>query len=164
MMEYKQLRKYSFFSRIGMFSVVREEPASALYSLRYAASLLRNSTKSLWMFPQGELIHQDMPALSCEPGIGILASYVGACRIVPVAMRYEQLREQRPSVWVRIGTPIVMNGSEGVREITSLVAHSMMNVRDHLRLDAMQEDHSAYRTFLIGSMSMEKRFDKIMRR
>jgi 1-acyl-sn-glycerol-3-phosphate acyltransferase len=164
MMEYKQLRKYSFFSRIGMFSVVREEPASALYSLRYAASLLRDSTKSLWMFPQGELIHQDMPTLSCEPGIGILASYVGACRIVPVAMRYEQLREQRPSVWVRIGSPFMVDGSKGVREITGQVSQNMMDVRDHLRLDAMQEDHSAYRTFLNGSMSMEKRFDKIMRR
>jgi chlorobactene lauroyltransferase len=164
MMEYKQLRKYSFFSRIGMFSVVREDPSSALYSLRYAASLLQNSTKSLWMFPQGELIHQDIPVIACEPGIGILSSYMRGCRIVPVAMRYEQLREQRPSVWVQFGLPIVVNGSEGVRNITSLVSQGLMDVRDKLRADAIREDHSAYRTFLHGSMSMEKRFDKFTRR
>lgn len=164
MMEYKQLRKYSFFSRIGMFSVVREDPASALYTLRYAASLLRNSARSLWMFPQGELIHQDMPTLSCEPGIGILASYLGRCKIVPVAMRYEQLREQRPSVWIRFGSPFVIDGAEGVREITSMVSLNMMDVRDQLRSDAMREDNSAYRTFLHGSISMEKRYDRIMRR
>ncbi|MBK9184389.1 MAG: hypothetical protein IPM83_15075 [Ignavibacteria bacterium] len=43
MMEYRQLTKYRFFSRIGMFSVVREDPRSAVRSLHYAADRLRNT-------------------------------------------------------------------------------------------------------------------------
>ena len=56
MMEFKRLKKYAFFSRIGMFSVVREDASSAMHSLRYGAGLLRNSGSSLWMFPQGTLV------------------------------------------------------------------------------------------------------------
>ncbi|MFN4984691.1 MAG: lysophospholipid acyltransferase family protein [Ignavibacteria bacterium] len=164
MMEYKQLRKYSFFSRIGMFSVVREDATNALYSIRYGADLIRGSQSSLWMFPQGTLIHQDVETISCEPGIGILASLLGRCRIVPVALRYEHLREQRPSCWVRFGAPYLPDESDGVRLITKKVSERMTEVRDLVRADAMTEDSSAYRTFLRGSMSMEKRFDKLMRR
>lgn len=164
MMEYKQLRKYSFFSRIGMFSVIREDAASALQSLRYGADLIRGSHASLWMFPQGTLVHQDAETIACEPGIGILASLVGRCRIVPVALRYEQLREQRPSCWVRFGAPYLPERSHGVRLITQIITERLTDVRDTLRADAMAEDGSAYRTFLSGSMSMEKRFDKLMRR
>lgn len=164
MMEYKQLQKYSFFSRIGMFSVVREDATSAMHSLRYGASLLRNTSRSLWMFPQGELIHQDAPTIVCEPGIGIIASSLGQCRIVPVALRYEHLREQRPSCWVRFGAPYRVRGSQSIREITATVGEHLTAVRDMVRDDAVAEDTTEYRTFLRGLMSMEKRFDRLMRR
>lgn len=164
MMEYKQLRKYSFFSRIGMFSVVREDSANALYAIRYAAQLIRGTNKSLWMFPQGQLIHQDVPTIACEPGIGILAGYIGDCRIVPVALRYEHLREQRPACWVRFGEPLMHDGRMGVRQIVQDVSERLQAVRDQVRNDAMYEDDSAYRVFLQGRLSMEKRFDKVMRR
>ena len=59
MMEYKQLHRYAFFRRIGLFSVVREDPASAMRSLRYAASVLRGTGRALWMFPQGTLVNQE---------------------------------------------------------------------------------------------------------
>lgn len=164
MMEYKQLKKYGFFSRIGMFSVVREDPSNALYALRYAAAMLRGTSRSLWMFPQGQLIHQDIHEIVCEPGVGILAGYLGNCRIVPVAIRYEHLREQRPSCWVRFGMPIGYYGDTNVRGVVSKVAKGLEHVRDIVRSDAMNEDTSDYRTFLSGTMSMEKRFDRIMRR
>lgn len=164
MMEYKQLRKYSFFSRIGMFSVVREDASNALFAIRYAAQLLRGTNKSLWMFPQGQLIHQDMPTITCEPGIGILARYLGECRIVPVALRYEQLREQRPACWVRFGEPLLHTGQMGARQIVQDVSERLQVLRDVLRQDAMNENDTAYRTFIEGRLSMEKRFDKVMRR
>lgn len=164
MMEYKQLRKYSFFSRIGMFSVVREDAANALFAIRYAAQLVQGTNKALWMFPQGQLIHQDVPTIACEPGIGILAGYLGRCRIVPVALRYEHLREQRPTCWVRFGEPLVHDGRLGARGVAKDVSERLQAVRDVVRHDAVHEDDTAYRTFLQGRLSMEKRFDKVMRR
>jgi len=164
MMEHKKLHKYRFLSRIGMFSVVREDAQSAMFSLRYAAQLLKNTNRSLWMFPQGELIHQDCPVISCEPGIGIIASLIDDCRIVPVALRYELLREQRATCWIKIGGPLMFNSGVAIREITAAVSEALMSTRNIVRSDAISEDSSMYRTFLKGSMSMEKRFDRFTRR
>ncbi|MFM8771709.1 MAG: lysophospholipid acyltransferase family protein [Candidatus Kapaibacterium sp.] len=164
MMEYRQLQRYRFFSRLGMFSVVREDPLSAMSTLRYAASRLTNTNRMLWMYPQGTLIHQDVPTIDCEPGIGILTRMTGRCRILPVAMRYELLREQRPVCWVRFGEPLTIDCDTPIRTVQSMCSGSLTDLRDELRKDAMTEYHAPYDQFITGPRSMEKRFDALLGR
>jgi 1-acyl-sn-glycerol-3-phosphate acyltransferase len=164
MMEYKQLTRYRFFSRLGIFSVVREDASSAMRSLRYGAGRIRDSNRMLWMYPQGELIHQDVARIECEPGIGILSHLVGTCRILPVAMRYELLREQRPACWVRFDEPLVIESGAPIRHVQAICSDALTNVRDSLRSDAMRERHDGYESFISGRLSMEKRFDALLGR
>ena len=164
MMEYKQLSRYRFFSKLGIFSVVREDASSAMQSLRYGASRIRNSNRILWMYPQGRLIHQDVDRIECEPGIGILTHLVGACRILPVAMRYELLREQRPIGWVRFAEPVTVGPGTPIRQVQATCSDALTTIRDSLRIDAMNEQHHSYETFVQGRMSMEKRFDALLGR
>lgn len=164
MMEYKQLTKYRFFSRIGMFSVIREDPRSAMESLTYAVSRLRATSRHLWMFPQGTLIHQDVPVVA-EPGIGILAKKLGDVRIVPVAMRYELLRTQHPHCWIRVGEPLTYTAdtTESIRSIVDDVSNALNSCASLLRSDAQAERHDDYRLFLSGRSSMDARFDAVTR-
>ena len=164
MMEYRQLNRYKFFSRVGMFSVVREDPKSALATLRYAASRLRSTNRFLWMYPQGTLVHQDAERIDCEPGIGILTRLIGECRILPVAMRYELLREQRPICWVRFGSGIHIRAETSIRDVQALCSAALEESRRQLRHDAIEERAEGYSTFLRGSLSMEKRYDAILGR
>ncbi len=165
MMEYRQLTKYRFFSRIGMFSVVREDARSAMASLSYAADRLRNTDRHLWMFPQGTLVHQDLPVVA-EPGIGILARKLEAVRIIPVAMRYELLRRQHPECWVRIAEPLsyTAEGASTVRSIVDDVSHAMNAAAAVLRADAHAERTDGYRVFVSGRRSMDATFDVITRK
>jgi len=155
MMELKQLRKYRFFSGIGMFSVVRENPRGALRSLSYACSRLKNSNRMLWMFPQGTLIHQDL-SIACDPGIGILAKKLGRVTIVPLALRYEMLRDQHPTCWARFGNPIEVIWGEHstIEDVTLSVTNALTMASALLRADAKYEDDSAYRPFIIGRRSL----------
>jgi chlorobactene lauroyltransferase len=164
MMEYKQLTKYRFFSRIGMFSVIREDARSAMASLSYAADRLRTTNRYLWMFPQGTLVHQDLPVVA-EPGIGILAAKLGSVRIVPVAMRYELLRSQHPVCWIRVGEPLYVtpDGASTVRSILDDVSNAMNTCSSLLRADAHAERASDYRMFLSGRRSMDAAFDAVTR-
>lgn len=164
MMEYRQLHRYRFFSRLGMFSVIREDPQSAMSTLRYAASRLTNTNRMLWMYPQGTLIHQDVATINCEPGIGILTRMLGRCRILPVAMRYELLREQRPVCWVRFGEPLDIVHGEPIRTVQTMCTVSLTALRDELRNDAMSEHHDPYDRFIAGRRSMEKRYDALLGR
>ena len=164
MMEYRQLERYRFFSRLGIFSVVREDASSAMRSLRYAAGRIKGTNRLLWMYPQGELIHQDIDRIACEPGIGILTHLVGSCRVLPVAMRYELLREQRPACWVRFGEPLTIAPKTPIRHVQAMCSDALTSVRDTLRSDAMSERHDRYEIFVKGPMSMEKRFDALLGR
>ncbi|MBU3700361.1 MAG: hypothetical protein FGM33_10210 [Candidatus Kapabacteria bacterium] len=164
MMEYRQLSRYRFFSRLGIFSVIREDAKSAMKSLRYAAGRIRGTNRILWMYPQGELIHQDVDRIDCEPGVGILTHLVGPCRILPVAMRYEMLREQRPACWVRFDKSLVIEPSTPIRHVQAICSEALTSVRDVLRADAMSERHEHYETFVRGPLSMEKRFDALLGR
>lgn len=164
MMEYKQLTKYRFFSRIGMFSVVREDPHSAMSSLTYAVNRLRDSNRDLWMFPQGTLVHQDLP-IAAEPGIGILAKKLGNVRIVPVAMRYELLRTQHPHCWIRIGEPLLYgaDSAASIRSIVNDVSHALNDCSSVLRDDARAERYDAYRVLVKGRRSLDATFDAVTR-
>ena len=64
-MEERQLRRYGFFRRLGMFSVDRENFRSARRSLDYAATLLRGTGRVLWLFPQGEIVPNDRRPVRC---------------------------------------------------------------------------------------------------
>lgn len=145
MMEYRQLTKYRFFSRIGMFSVVREDPRSAVRSLDYAASRLRNSDRFLWLFPQGTLIHQDLPIVA-EPGIGILVRKLGRVRILPLSIRYELLRNKKPTCWALFGPPHIMDW-ESVSTVSGIgadVSNALNIVSSTNRTNAQAEDPTLY--------------------
>lgn len=164
MMELRQLQRYRFFSRLGMFSVIREDAQSAMHSLRYAASRLSGTNRMLWMYPQGTLIHQDVDRVECEPGIGIISRLLGRCRILPVAMRYEMLREQRPACWVRFSEPLTIEPSHSIRDVQSACSDALTHLRNNLRSDAMSETHGSYQKLFTGRTSMEKRYDALLGR
>lgn len=163
MMEHKQLAKYRFFRKIGMFSVVREDPRSALRSIQHAAGLLRGTGRALWMFPQGELVQQDVRPIECDPGLGILTKMTGTAWLAPVAFRYELVREQRPDVFIRIGEPKRVEWSESmnVAQVMNDAQERLNNLADSVRTDALSHHVGSYRAIYRGTTSMEKRFDTI---
>lgn len=166
MMEYRQLDRYRFFRQVGMFSVVREDARSAMHSLRYASGLLRDTGRSLWMFPQGTLVHQEHRPIICEPGIALLTKSIGDVWLCPVAYRYELLREQRGEIRVLFGTPHRERWTpeRSVRDLVHDCSSRLTALADEVRTDALHEHREGYDVFLRGPLSMEQRFDRILGR
>jgi chlorobactene lauroyltransferase len=160
MMEYKQLVRYPFFRRIGLFSVVREDPRSALESLQYAASQLQQSPNTLWMFPQGTLRHQDMRPLGFEPGLGILARSVPSAMLCPVSIRYDGVFEQRPELRIQFGTPH-SPASRDVRETSLDCETRLTSLANETRASAIANSLDGWQLLHRGPLSMEKRFDAV---
>jgi 1-acyl-sn-glycerol-3-phosphate acyltransferase len=165
MMDEQQLRRYSFFARAGIFSVDRSSPRSAMATLEYAATLLRGTPRVLWMFPQGMIVPNDRRPIQCETGIARLARMIGECAIVPVAIRYEVGREERPIACASIGRPTHIHGGEttGVRELTHGIEAMMETELDDLRATMLAEHYAGFSTILAGRSSVNARWDRARR-
>lgn len=161
-MEERQLKRYGFFRRVGMFSIDRESPRSAMRSLEYASDLLRRTGRVLWLFPQGDIRPNDLRPIECYSGTSHLIRLLGDCTLLPVAFRYELLGEERPIALGRFGNPerITEKNIPGIRDLTAHIAERITVEADRLRDDVLGEHLEEYTTILAGKHSIDRRWDR----
>jgi hypothetical protein len=138
MMEEKQLKKLFPFRLLGVFSVVREKPREAVKSLNYAAGLLREkSSSTMWIFPQGEILPNDLRPLNFYNGISRLTEKLENCLTVPLAFRYEFLGEFKPEIFVKIGKCELVNSSQKkqTKFLTENFENKLTQTLDELKKD-----------------------------
>ena len=161
MMEEKQLKKYMFFTKVGIFSIHRQHAKSALQSLHYAADILQNSNKTLWIFPQGELVHQDIRPISLFSGQATLLKLLQTAYFSPIAIRYDFLQEQKPESYISVGKPELLHWEQKEKssEWTAYFTEKLTNQMDMLTNDIHQQKLDAYRIWCKGPESIEKKWD-----
>jgi 1-acyl-sn-glycerol-3-phosphate acyltransferase len=104
MMEEKQLKNLPLFHKLGAFSVVRENPREAVRSINYAVSLLKEKpSKTLLIFPQGEIQPNDLRPLKFFRGLSRIVEKTVDCKVIPIAIRYEFGGQFKPEIFVSIG-------------------------------------------------------------
>ncbi len=157
MMDIEQLRKYSFFRYVGVFSVDRKNAAEAMRSITYAADVLKNTNRCLWIFPQGEMTPQDKRPLVFYSGITKIAERAEKVNIIPVAFRYEFLMEQRPEVFISVGKPIEITA--GSKDFASELEQIMTVQLDELKNDVTSGNVGDFEIVFTGKSSRNKSFD-----
>jgi len=132
MMEEKQLKHYRFFAWLGAFSVDLSSPLRSAVSLRYAQRLLQKQDTAIWIFPQGQICRPNEP-LEIKPGTDYLAKNAPHALLVPVAMRYDFFREDRPNALIEVGEPFpAIENTEGriARECNEAFARATKAAQD----------------------------------
>lgn len=165
MMDRRQLSRYPFFRRVGVFSIDRENARSAMRSLDYAAGLIAGTPRTLWMFPQGVIAHNDRRPLGCETGAAHLAARLGACTLAPVAFRYEVGREELPIALASVGPLRRIEPGERVtpRELGAEIEEMLTQEVDHLRESVVADRLEDFHPFLVGARSVSQRWDRVRR-
>ena len=105
MMDAKNLRRLPFFAKVGAFGVDLDDPLDRSRVLRHAAKLLRRERTLVWIFAQGDERPVTEP-LAFRPGTTILARLAPRAQVVPLALRYEMGKTERPVALISIGEPI----------------------------------------------------------
>ncbi len=83
---------------------MREKPREAVKSINYAADILQKKpNRAVWIFPQGEILPNDIRPLCFYNGLTKIIEKVGVCYAVPIAMRFEFLGGFKPDIFVKIG-------------------------------------------------------------
>lgn len=158
-MEEKNLRRYRFFTWMGVFGMDLTDRRTALPGLRYALRLLQRSRGSgpprlLWTFVQGKLLRPRVP-VEAKPGATFLAAHANAV-LLPLTVRYEFLSESRPGVFVRVGPPLPPTSTSN--EVAAALNASLAATDRTLDIP----DLSGYERLFTPAMSMNKRWDYLV--
>lgn len=99
MMSEKQLQRYPFFARLGVYSVAQK---SVFSSLRYSVRILESDQNvMLCMFPQGELTLWDARPLNYKRGVEwILSQYGERVNLLPLAIKTAFTDQKKPETFV----------------------------------------------------------------
>ncbi len=104
LMDAENLKRFSFFGRIGALPIDRTSPRAALASLRTAATALEHPGDGLWFFPQGRYRLTHRP-LQLQRGIEHLIA-MAKVRVVPVSIAYACHEAPTPRAAVVFGEPL----------------------------------------------------------
>jgi 1-acyl-sn-glycerol-3-phosphate acyltransferase len=150
-MEEKQLRDLFVFRYLGAFSVVRENPRTAKQSLDYAVKTLREkSGRTLWIFPQGQILPNDVRPLKFYNGLGYILKNLVNCRIINLAIKYEFGGTFKPDIFVRIReSDLAEKISATDKKTISILLSQQMTVNlDRLKLDIINQETFKYKNII----------------
>lgn len=107
LMEGEQIKKYPFFRHLGCFGPTESGVAEARAVVEHSVSVLRKGKRPiLWICPQGAIYPSRTP-MKFKSGLAHIARAVPEAILIPVAVRYEFLKQQGPGCFVRTGEPVV---------------------------------------------------------
>lgn len=159
-MQGAQLQRYPFFRRIGCFGVTDGTLTDVRLLSEYAAQALGGGrARTLWVFPQGELLPPGAP-LRFRSGVARLERAAPGLPLVPVAVRYAFRFEQRPECVVRVGPTITIGAREHPALITRRLEDAMR--RELAALDAAlaHPELPGYHTVLDGRGSVSAWYER----
>ena len=168
MVEDTQLSRYQFFRAIGAFSVNRKDGRSAMETLNYCVDVLSDKPgRMLLMYPQGEIVANDVRPLNFFSGVGRVvkdvAQRVGACAAYPMALRYEFVGEQKPEAFISVGAPIIHQKTNGTtaKEITTRMQAALTQELDQLREDVVAYRFESFKPLVSGGWSINRLWDAV---
>jgi chlorobactene lauroyltransferase len=171
--EYQQLRKHQFFTRIGAFSLDRSRPKSLPLTLRYAAELLTAASSrqnALWIFPQGKIEHVDTRPLFFFKGTASIISRVlektDRVYLVSVVSRIDYLEEQKPELFLSFREPLLVTSPEykGSEELTAYMQSVTESHLDELTSRISHRNLENARVVLTGTSSINRKVENIRRK
>lgn len=158
-MDGAQLLRYPFFRRIGCFGVTEASlPQSRELATMSAALLNASTARTLWLFPQGALLPARV-SMRFRSGAARIALAAPGAAIVPVAVRYEPGREQRPEIVVRVGEATTA-GQERASTLTRRLEELLSTELAQLDADVANERLGSYRVVLRNDRSLSRLYDR----
>lgn len=108
----EELNRLPIFSWIGAFPINKASAQEAIKSLKYVVDEFKEPDLGLWIFPQGIVRPPNSRPIELQTGITYLAQNIakkhGGINLIPVAVNYTFLREDRPECLVVVDNPIII--------------------------------------------------------
>jgi 1-acyl-sn-glycerol-3-phosphate acyltransferase len=159
MMLEEQLHQFSFFSKVGAYSIEPSSLSGVKESLRYTMNILKQETGSdvlICIFPQGILSPWHKRPLEFKRGVEtILAGYGEKVNIIPLGVKAIFLNEQHPQIFFKFGQCDVIDRLENIKFYEKQTEQVLQEILDEI-------NRGSYGTTIFsGSLSISDRVTHI---
>jgi len=168
--EYKQLVRYQFFTRLGAFSIVRENPREAIKTIQYATEKLTEPShrqNALWIFPQGMIEHVDKRPIKFFSGTAKIAEQVlertPSLYLCSAVTRIDYLEEQKPELFISFHTPRLLTKDTfpNPKLLTKEMQDETESHLDDLKHLILSREFESFETLIEGTRSVNRWFDSL---
>jgi 1-acyl-sn-glycerol-3-phosphate acyltransferase len=163
MMGEEQFRRFSFFRKLGVFSINQNSLADIRAAFVYSVEVLHSSPNaSLWIFPTGEMTpYGKEPAY--KDGFARIAAQAGNVSVVPVTFRIEYGEKQLPDVYVLFGRARAVTGSDST-SVFHESTHELDRLTARLAQRVQRGETGGMNTLLYGRLTVSDRYARFKER
>lgn len=107
MMLEEQLRKYSFFKKLGAYSIKPESSVSIKETAKYTRRIIEDASNLAVIYPQGEIEPYEKRPLTIKEGLKLFANNSSIeLFIMPVGFKIQYYNEKLPAIAARFAEPL----------------------------------------------------------
>jgi len=110
LMEYKQMRNFRFFNKIGAIPIIRENARYSLRNLNFITESIKDKSKIAVVFPQAELVHNSKKPYKFYSGFENIIKKLGDSILICGYLDYRFTNEQRPELFINIFESYIFSG------------------------------------------------------
>ncbi len=158
----KQLKRYPFLDRLGIFGIDLESYAGAARFLSVARQLFLEPGSVLWITAEGAFTDVRARPVVLRPGISHLAGVVPRVAFVPLAIEYVFWDQKRPELLLRFGSPVTADGRSR-RQLHRRLEAALEGTMDALAQEAMSREPSRFRTLMDNRRGITPVYDTVRR-
>ena len=145
----EEMNRFPLFQYVGCFPINKKSPQASMKFLRYAVTTRKDPDIAFWIFPQGIIRPPMYRPEIFQSGLAYIVKEAvkqfGGVNLVPVAINYTFLRQDRPEILIEFGEPRVVNDpSLNRKDFTHMLEREFEHFLDKQQSDISSANFEGY--------------------
>lgn len=165
----EELNRFPLLRRGGAFSVNKKSPQASMEALKYSVEVIGNLDNILYLFPQGIIRPPYFRPIEFQSGLSYIAQKAvkkyGKVNLVPMAVDYLFLRDNRPEVWVEFGDVIELADDKiNRKEYAEYLAETLESLCDNQLKNISHARFDGYETLFQQKLKWYRAFEQHLKK
>lgn len=165
----EELKRFPLLRRGGAFSVNKKSAQSSMDALKYSVDVLGDLNNILYLFPQGIIKPPNFRPIEFQSGLAYIAEKAakkyGKVALMPIAVNYMFLRDNRPEVLVEMGELIHLEaGKIDRKEYTNYLGSTLEALCNKQFDDIRQANFEGYETLFQQKLKWYRQIEQRLKR
>lgn len=165
----EELNRFPILRRGGGYSVNKKSPQTAMESLKYSIRVLKDPKSILYLFPQGIINPPNHRPIEFQTGLAYIAQKgvkeYGKINLIPIAVNYYFMRDNRPEVWIEMGENILLDDfSFDRKEKSEELAKILETLCDKQNEEISNAQFDGYKTLFKQKLAWYREFEQNLKK